>query len=622
MLPADVLMNRLPPVFLLALSFVLSVSLAVAETFTPYEEGSVPRTTEELWADIDPAAEPLDVAVVKEWEEEGISYRYLLYTVCTFRETPCRVSALYIYPTGAEKAPAFVWSHGGGQRAEQKRGEYFARHGYASIDINWGGREVIEGVEENTDWGKLDPSQGPQFYPGALRKSVKLNLEPDEFTIDPVPSPRNGNWFLLSLAGRRAITFLEQQPEVNPERIGFTGYSMGGNITSYCAIDPRLRAVAPMVGGTGFKMEDFPGLEGSSNRVQYRHHELFSSTIDSEAYWPLVKCPVFFLSATNDFHGIFDRSYRCVDLLPHDDWHASYNLHYNHSLRSEQYGALKLWFDHHLKGEGPDLPNTASVELAIGEGADARFQATTDPNRVGELVSTEVLYSHDPNPRTRHWKTAESSSEGGVVSAKLPVRANLPLLAFVNCTYRIEEPFGAFEDASAPADVYTITSDLATHYPDTIRVETLREGALPLPVFHNFAKDGLEGWGTSSHRRGIRTYRFQDPERIVPEPGKALVARMVPTGKKMVIRIRVEKNQWLFPKDGAKASYSVSKPVGPDADSVRFERADFVDSEEASMENWDRITQFDFEVIDLEKRQPLNLTNAEERAFLQALVWE
>ena len=81
-------------------------------------------------------------------------------------------------------------------------------------------------IDINTDWGKVDPTQGPQFYSKALRKGWKRNLLPDEFSIDPVPSPRNSNWFLLTVAARRAITFLEQQPEVDPEQIGFAGFSM------------------------------------------------------------------------------------------------------------------------------------------------------------------------------------------------------------------------------------------------------------------------------------------------------------------------------------------------------------------------------------------------------------
>ena len=67
-------------------------------------------------------------------------------------------------------------------------------------------------------------------------------------------SPRNSNWFLLAVAGRRAITFLEQQPQVDADRIGFAGFSMGGMITGLASLDPRIKAVAPFVGGTGFKL--------------------------------------------------------------------------------------------------------------------------------------------------------------------------------------------------------------------------------------------------------------------------------------------------------------------------------------------------------------------------------
>ncbi|MDC0282102.1 hypothetical protein OAK54_02250, partial [Akkermansiaceae bacterium] len=92
-----------------------------------------------------------------------------------------------------------------------------------------------------TDWGAVDPSQGPRFYSKALRKGWKRSLQADEYTIDPIASPRNANWFLLAVAARRAITFLEEQAEVDPERLGFTGFSMGGTITSMTATDPLPR---------------------------------------------------------------------------------------------------------------------------------------------------------------------------------------------------------------------------------------------------------------------------------------------------------------------------------------------------------------------------------------------
>lgn len=285
-------------------------SLAAADSITPYTDGSVPQNAIHLWKDVDFRKDPLDIEVVKEWREDGVVCRYVIFTVGTFKGAKSRCAAFYTFPEGLKKGPAFVWAHGGGQRAERQRGTYFAKQGFASIDINWGGREMVEGIKPNTDWGKVDSSQGPRFYPGALREGVKLNLEPDEHTIDSVVSPRNGIWYLLTYAGRRAITFLEKQPEVDPAKIGFTGYSMGGNITSMAAIDPRLKAVVPMVGGSGFIMDDFPGLPNTGRARGFKHIDLYNRTIDAQAYWPHVKCPVLFLNASDDFHAVFDNVFK------------------------------------------------------------------------------------------------------------------------------------------------------------------------------------------------------------------------------------------------------------------------------------------------------------------------
>ena len=241
-------------VSILWISSWLFLSAAAAEdTFTPYKAGEVPQNVRDLWKDYDARKEPLDVQVVKQWKTEGVVTRYVVFKIGTFKGADARIAAYYSFPANGKQNAAFVWSHGGGQRAEKGRGIYFAKQGFATIDINWLGRPMEPGINVNTDWGKVDPTQGPRFYSKALRKGWKRNLLPDEYSIDPAVSPRNANWFLLTVAARRAITFLEQQPEVDPERIGFAGFSMGGMITSLAAIDPRLKAVVPFVGGTGFK---------------------------------------------------------------------------------------------------------------------------------------------------------------------------------------------------------------------------------------------------------------------------------------------------------------------------------------------------------------------------------
>ena len=297
-----------------------SLSLLGKDTLVPINDpAKLPKSAIELWQDYDPHAEPLEVKIIKEWKTDEVTTRYLTYKVGRFKGTDSRVAAYYSFPNKPGKHPAFVWTHGGGQRAEKNRSVYFAKQGFANIDINWLGRPVKEDIEINTDWGKVDPTQGPRFYSKALRKGWKVNLQPDEFSIDPIASPRNSNWVLLSMAGRRAITFLEKQTQVNADRIGFTGFSMGGMITALTAIDPRLKAVAPFVGGTGFKDVDFPGgIVGSSKRLQFQNLEMYQNVIDPQSYWPHVKCPVAFITSSNDFHSTFERIYRSMDLLPHN----------------------------------------------------------------------------------------------------------------------------------------------------------------------------------------------------------------------------------------------------------------------------------------------------------------
>ena len=92
-----------------------------------------------------------------------------------------------------KKLPGLLHLHGGGQRAFLKEVEFYAKRGYACLSINWGGREMEEAKagDPNTDWGAVDPTQ--QNVPGYF------NLKPGEKYLDPVESPRNNNWYLLTL---------------------------------------------------------------------------------------------------------------------------------------------------------------------------------------------------------------------------------------------------------------------------------------------------------------------------------------------------------------------------------------------------------------------------------------
>ena len=68
------------------------------------DEPKAPGTVKALWADFDPRQDALDAKIVREWEKDGIVYRYVTYRIGTFKGKPDRDigSGLMIYEYGLD----------------------------------------------------------------------------------------------------------------------------------------------------------------------------------------------------------------------------------------------------------------------------------------------------------------------------------------------------------------------------------------------------------------------------------------------------------------------------------------------------------------------------------------
>lgn len=256
-------------------------------------EPPTPKSVEDLWSgfvELDQGT-PLEAEVLKTWEQDGVSCRIVRYQVGIFKGAPSRVAAFYAYPTGQTNLPAILEMHGGGQSASLASVVRYAKRGYEAMSINWGGNKMSLGAEQwtgpQTDWGKLDATHPPQRN---TANHFAESLAPDDYTLDSVESPRNSNWFLVLMAARRAITFLEQQPEVDAARIGALGHSMGGKLTTNLAgIDKRIKAAVPSCGGSGDLVISEAAHPGGS-RTKRTAMEL--ACISDNAYIPLITCPM------------------------------------------------------------------------------------------------------------------------------------------------------------------------------------------------------------------------------------------------------------------------------------------------------------------------------------------
>ena len=595
---------------ILLILFLSVLQTLSEETFSPYKTSKeVPQNVEDLWDDYDPRKEPLEIKLIKEWQTEDVITRYVTFKVGIFKGADSRIAAYYSFPKNSKKNAAFVWSHGGGQRAEKNRGIYFAKQGFATLDINWLGRPLKEGIEENTDWGNVDPTQGPRFYAKSLRKGWKHNMQSDDYTIDSVASPRNSNWFLLAVAARRAITFLEQQEEVNPDKIGFSGYSMGGMITMLVAMDWRLKAVVPMVGGTGFKYVDFPGgIQGSSIKPHFKHLDLYKKTMDPEGYWPLVHCPVLFITSSNDFHSTFERIYQSIDLLNHSNWRVSSNVHQNHGPRNEQWVLLNLWFEKYLKGKDVNIPQTPLTDLSVN-GPVATFSVI--PQNKKNLEGTDIYYSYDPNSRTRFWIHAKAKGDQLKQTVDVPIHKGLPLYIFASSRYRLAEPV-PLERGSA--SFFIINSKEETNVPKIVNLEVLNEMSKEEVVFEDF-ENGIRDW-SSRDNFSIKTYKFQSPLTKYPE-NKNLCLLIDPQGQKISVKIRLESK--FLSRENNIGDFSYTQKVqGDGPKEIILPKEAFKSSSDRKIE-WSKIATMEISMMNMENKQRINLTSSGEDGYLKSI---
>lgn len=547
---------------------------------------ATPENVEQLWTSYDPRSEPLETEVVREWKEDGLVLRYVVYSIGTFKGEQARMAAFYGFPAGSKNLPALMHMHGGGQRAFLNEVKRFAKRGYAVLSVNWGGRpmENAQAGDPNTDWGAVDPTQN--------NVAGYSNLLPKDNTIDPFPSARNNNWFLLTVGCRRGITFLEQQKEVDAERIGVFGHSMGGRLTGLVAgSDDRVKAASPSVGGSGFLQTDLWGLRGSARRVK-GDVKLFQGTIASQAYLSRVGCPILFLSATNDFNAPMDFVERGLQLVPHENKRTVYAPHLNHRFTTETEIARPLWFDAHLQ-KRLDFPTTPQAELVLNRDSGIPlFRVTPDASRPVERV--DMYYGYERDPRNRFWADGRATERDGVWQAECPVfDLDEPLFAFANVYYRLTDRERRVGDpATFALSVYRAA------YPEALRDAKVRATEQPRRLIGDFAR-GFHDWymlnANNQHHWLFATRKLADPRWEAPR-GAKLAFQIEPTEAGNTLAVQLKTDSWRSYSGRKTDTWTVLVQLDEAGrQPVELTTSDFTNAAGKTLDDWFGITELIFQ---------------------------
>ncbi len=550
----------------------------------------VPQSVIELWSDFDPRRELLETELIREWRSEGMVLRAVRFLIGHFKGKPARMAAFYGFPEGAtEKLPSVMHIHGGGQRASLDEVKMLVARGYAVLSVNWGAREMEDARpgDANTDWGAVDPTQTNSGGYSSLLPGPKQFFEDREH-------PKNCNWYLLTVGCRRGLTFLEQQPEVDPQRLGIHGWSMGGNLTMYVAgTDDRVKAAVPGVGGSGWRWQPRECMGGVAQLEQIKGDvDLFARTLGFESYAPRIRCPVLHRSGTNDFHGWMDDVYRTNALIPGQPVRYSWAPHMNHRITPEVAVTMLLWFDHFLKGADA-LPETPISELLL-KTDDRVPQFRVQPSSLWPVMQCEIYYSHDPDPRDRFWRSADVISEGNVFTAKLPLHeVDAPLYVFANVRYKLPTPVRV-RLPGLPQEIQEVvlSSAFHSHKPEALRAADVRATKEISPLIEDFSQ-GWRDWyqlnaGNLDHWQSW-THKITDPKWRGVEGAKlAITLKMTESNR---LGIVVVENQYRTYRGPRRILFCEKTITGaPEAQTIFLEVGDFKDaSDDSPLGSWSQL---------------------------------
>jgi len=367
------------------------------------------------WKDLSVAPETFEAP---HYDEPGV--KALWFAGVPYKGKPTRVFAYYGAPasSGGEKVPAMVLIHGGGGTAFAEWVRMWNARGYAAIAMDTTGAVPQTRVDAKTLW---NPERRRTEYsgPAGWGDFANVDLAPeDQWTYHAVA------------AAIRAHSLLRSFPEVDARRIGVTGISWGGYLTSIVAgIDSRFRFAAPVY-GCGFLGEDSAWLKDFAKLGPERAAR-WLSLWDPSRYLGRARMPMLWVNGTNDF-AYPPPSWRKSHRLPKGQKTLAFRVRMPHGHPPGAKPEEIFYFADSILRKGPEPARVRAQGLEGGK-AWLRFYKPPQP-----VVRAELAFTRDAGRwQERKWETIPAELTGDRASAVVPPDATAYFLNLFDAEGRV-----------------------------------------------------------------------------------------------------------------------------------------------------------------------------------------
>lgn len=340
-----------------------------------------------------------DLYKVPEWEvtelatKDGV--KSLLFSSLDYLDNPVQVFAYYSAPEGEMPEggwPAMVHAHGGGGTAYSQWVTYFNEHGHAAISLDLEGHIPTE--DENGAY-LASPNPGPS------RSGIFNDYE----------KPFEEQWYYHAIA--QVIlghTLIASFPEVNADKIGVSGASWGGTITStVMGVDNRWAWAVPVY-GAGY-LDDTDGNQGE--KIDGDKATFVNQYYDASVYFDRVDFPALFINGTNDYNFAMPCNQRSAQHV--NDGQLRFSLGFGHSNLAPLRLDELFTFANQVSYDGDELPNFDAPTFNANNVASVNVTAEAGLNSAELLYTTNDGYWYE-----REWLSIPATISGNTITANLP----------------------------------------------------------------------------------------------------------------------------------------------------------------------------------------------------------
>ena len=331
-------------------------------------------------------------------KEEGV--KSIMIESEMYQGKPTRFFAFYGLPKGASaehKVPAMVLVHGGAGSAYSYWVKNWMDRGYAAISMD--------------NCGGLPPRKKP--------RTTHEYSGPDGWgRFECVNEQLTEQWPYHAVAAViRSHSFLRSLPEVDADKIGVTGISWGGYLTSCVSgIDDRFAFAAPVYGCA--YLYDHSTWSGSMRSLGEKGVR-WDALWDAKNFLGNMKKPVLWCTGSNDHFFPLDSLQRGYDLLGNAP-QLSIKVKMQHSQQAGDPKEIAAFADHLLKGK-PALPEIASAKMQAGK-LSVKWNAHGRTIKDVQLIYTT---SNDSNWEKREYLTLSGAFANNSTEIAVPENAVL-----------------------------------------------------------------------------------------------------------------------------------------------------------------------------------------------------